>query len=158
MIWECLSLAISPLKLPTTPVDIHQLVEHAVGMQILHTMIRVSDLDRSIAFYQDVLGMKLFNRKDYPHGEFTLAFVGYSETGPTLELTYNWDKHSYDLGTGYGHIALSTKDIYALCEAIKKKGGTVSREPGPMKNSSTVLAFVKDPDGYAIELIQDPDA
>lgn len=123
-------------------------------MRILHTMIRVKDLDISIAFYETCLGMQLLKRKDYPHGEFTLAFMGYSEEGPTLELTYNWDGRSYDLGTGYGHIAIAVDDIYAFCKAVEEKGGKVPRAPGPMKGSTSLIAFVEDPDGYKIELIQ----
>ena len=125
-------------------------------MRILHTMLRVTDLERSIAFYVDVLGMKLLRRNDYPGGKFTLAFVGYQDEkdGAVLELTYNWGGDQYDLGTAYGHIAIEVDDIYKTCEEIKAKGGTVSREPGPMKFGSTVIAFVKDPDGYTIELIQ----
>ena len=125
-------------------------------MRVLHTMIRVGDLDRSLKFYTDVLGMKLLRRKEYPDGKFTLAFVGY---GPELahaviELTYNWDTHQYDLGNGYGHVALEVDDVYKACEDIRKRGGKVTREPGPMKHGSTVIAFVEDPDGYKIELIQ----
>jgi lactoylglutathione lyase len=125
-------------------------------MRILHTMLRVGDLDRSIAFYTDVLGMQLLRRKDYPEGRFTLAFVGYGDEADhtVLELTHNWDTPSYDLGTGYGHIALETDDIYATCEAVRAKGGKVVREPGPMKHGTTVIAFVEDPDGYKIEFIQ----
>jgi lactoylglutathione lyase len=125
-------------------------------MRVLHTMIRVGDLDRSIKFYTDVLGMKLLRRKDYPDGKFTLAFVGY---GPetehaVVELTYNWGTEKYDLGNGFGHIALEVDDVYAACEEIKNRGGKVTREAGPMKHGSTVIAFVEDPDGYKIELIQ----
>jgi len=125
-------------------------------MRVLHTMIRVGDLDRSIKFYTDVLGMKLLRRKDYPDGKFTLAFVGY---GPetehaVVELTYNWGTGKYDLGNGFGHIALEVDDVYAACAEIKKRGGKVTREAGPMKHGSTVIAFVEDPDGYKIELIQ----
>jgi lactoylglutathione lyase len=125
-------------------------------MRVLHTMIRVGDLDRSIKFYTDVLGMKLLRRKDYPDGKFTLAFVGY---GPetehaVVELTYNWGTGKYDLGNGFGHIALEVGDVYKACEDIKKRGGKVTREAGPMKHGSTVIAFVEDPDGYKIELIQ----
>lgn len=125
-------------------------------MRMLHTMIRVGDLERSIAFYTDVLGMHLLRRKDYPEGKFTLAFVGYSpeEEQAVIELTYNWDTDSYDPGNGFGHIALGVSDIYAVCDAIRDKGGIISREPGPMKHGTTVIAFVKDPDGYAIELIE----
>jgi lactoylglutathione lyase len=125
-------------------------------MRVLHTMIRVGELDRSIKFYTDVLGMKLLRRKDYPDGKFTLAFVGY---GPetehaVVELTYNWGTGKYDLGNGFGHIALEVDDVYKACEDIKKRGGKVTREAGPMKHGSTVIAFVEDPDGYKIELIQ----
>jgi len=125
-------------------------------MRVLHTMIRVGDLDRSIKFYTDVLGMKLLRRKDYPDGKFTLAFVGY---GPetehaVVELTYNWGTEKYDLGNGFGHVALEVEDVYAACAEIKKRGGKVTREAGPMKHGSTVIAFVEDPDGYKIELIQ----
>ncbi len=125
-------------------------------MRFLHTMIRVTDLDRSIAFYTQVLGMKLLRTKDYPEGKFTLAFVGYREESKeaVIELTYNRDVISYDLGNAYGHIALGVDDLYATCEAIKSKGGKVTREPGPMKHGTTLLAFVEDPDGYKIELIQ----
>lgn len=125
-------------------------------MRILHTMLRVGDLERSIAFYTEVLGMSLLRRKDYPEGRFTLAFVGYgAEAEQTvLELTHNWDTPAYDLGTGYGHIALETDDIVATCEAVRAKGGKVIREPGPMKHGTTVIAFVEDPDGYKIEFIQ----
>ena len=125
-------------------------------MRLLHTMLRVGDLDRSIKFYTQILGMQELRRKDYPDGEFTLAFVGYGdeEHNTVLELTYNWGKDHYDLGTGFGHIAIEVDDIYKTCAEIKAKGGIVSREPGPMKFGTTVIAFVKDPDGYTIELIQ----
>lgn len=125
-------------------------------MRILHTMLRVGDLDRSLQFYCDVLGMQLLRKKDYPGGKFTLAFVGYGpeSEGAVIELTHNWDTESYDIGDGYGHIALGVDDIYGTCDAIKARGGEVTREPGPMKHGSTVIAFVKDPDGYKIELIQ----
>ncbi|WP_348946481.1 lactoylglutathione lyase [Chitinibacter sp. FCG-7] len=125
-------------------------------MRILHTMLRVGDLERSIAFYTEVLGMSLLRRKDYPEGRFTLAFVGYGAEAEqaVLELTHNWDTPAYDLGTGYGHIALETDDIVATCEAVRAKGGKVIREPGPMKHGTTVIAFVEDPDGYKIEFIQ----
>ncbi|MCL7751704.1 lactoylglutathione lyase [Guyparkeria hydrothermalis] len=124
-------------------------------MRILHTMIRVSDLEKSLAFYTDVLGMKLLRQQDYPAGEFTLAFVGYGEESETavLELTYNWGDHQYDLGDGYGHIAIEVDDVYAAAEKIREKGGKILREPGPMNAGSTIIAFVADPDGYAIELI-----
>lgn len=119
-------------------------------------MLRVGDLDRSLAFYTEVLGMKLLRRKDYPGGRFTLAFVGYGEESNTavIELTHNWDSDSYELGDGFGHIAIGVEDIYGTCDSIRRVGGTISREPGPMKHGSTVIAFVKDPDGYAIELIE----
>jgi lactoylglutathione lyase len=125
-------------------------------MKMLHTMLRVGDLDQSIAFYCDILGMELLRRKDYPSGEFTLAFVGYGseQDNTVIELTYNWGVSEYDLGQGYGHIALGVEDIYGTCDRIKAQGGKVSREPGPMKHGSTVIAFIEDPDGYKIELIQ----
>ena len=125
-------------------------------MRILHTMLRVGDLKRSIAFYTEVLGMRLLRQSDYPNGRFTLAFVGYGEEKDeaVLELTHNWDTESYDLGSGYGHIALEVDDAYKACDAVKARGGTVTREAGPMKHGTTVIAFVKDPDGYMIEFIQ----
>lgn len=125
-------------------------------MRLLHTMLRVGDLQKSLAFYQDVLGMRLLRQKDYPDGRFTLAFVGYGDEGDTavLELTHNWDTPAYDLGNGYGHIAVEVEDAYAACEAVRAKGGKVTREAGPMKHGSTVIAFVEDPDGYKIEFIQ----
>jgi len=126
-------------------------------MRLLHTMLRVGNLDRSIQFYTDVLGMKLLRQKDYPGGEFTLAFLGYGpESEQTvLELTYNWGVESYELGEAYGHIAIGVDDIYAVCDKIREKGGKVVREPGPMKHGTTVLAFIEDPDGYKIELIEE---
>jgi lactoylglutathione lyase len=125
-------------------------------MRLLHTMLRVGDLERSLAFYTEVLGMTLLRRRDYPEGRFTLAFVGYGEESSTsvIELTHNWDTSSYEIGTGYGHIALGVDDITATCAAIADKGGRVVRPPGPMKHGSTVIAFVEDPDGYKVELIQ----
>lgn len=125
-------------------------------MKLLHTMIRVGDLDKSIAFYTDVLGMKLLRRKDYPDGKFTLAFVGYGDESEqaVIELTHNWDTKSYDIGNGFGHIAIGLSDVYAACAAVKAKGGKVTREPGPMKFGGSVIAFVEDPDGYKIEFIQ----
>jgi len=125
-------------------------------MRLLHTMLRVGDLDRSIDFYTEVLGMQLLRRKDYPDGRFTLAFVGYQpeSEGAVLELTHNWDTQAYDLGTGYGHIALEVPDAYRACDDIRARGGRVVREAGPMKHGTTVIAFVEDPDGYKVELIQ----
>ena len=125
-------------------------------MRVLHTMIRVGDLERSLDFYSNVLGMKILRRKDYPDGRFTLAFVGYGDesSNAVIELTHNWDTESYDIGTGYGHIALGMENIYTACDAIREKGGKISREPGPMKHGTTAIAFVEDPDGYKIELIQ----
>lgn len=125
-------------------------------MKILHTMIRVGHLDRSIAFYTEVLGMRLLRRQDYPTGRFTNAFVGYGDEseGAVIELTHNWDTTSYDLGNGFGHVALAVDDAYAACEQVKARGGKVTREAGPMKHGTTVIAFVEDPDGYKIELIQ----
>lgn len=126
-------------------------------MRILHTMLRVGDLERSIEFYTDVLGMRLLRRKDYPEGRFTLAFVGYQEEaeGAVIELTHNWDTHQYAMGSGYGHIALAVDDVYAACDRIRHRGGRITREPGPMKHGSTILAFVEDPDGYKIELLEE---
>lgn len=125
-------------------------------MRLLHTMLRVGDLERSLTFYTEVLGMRLLRRKDYPDGRFTLAFVGYGDESSTavLELTHNWDTSSYEIGTGYGHIALGVDDIHATCEAMAAKGGRVVRPPGAMKHGTTVIAFVEDPDGYKVELIQ----
>ncbi|HSN41914.1 MAG TPA: lactoylglutathione lyase [Burkholderiales bacterium] len=125
-------------------------------MRILHTMIRVGDLDKSISFYTQVLGMKLLRRADYPGGRFTNAFVGYDDESraAVLELTHNWDTRSYDLGTGYGHVAVEVEDAYKACEAVKRQGGKVTREAGPMKHGTTVIAFVEDPDGYKIEFVQ----
>ena len=125
-------------------------------MRILHTMLRVGDLKRSIAFYTEVLGMRLLRQSDYPEGRFTLAFVGYGEERDeaVLELTHNWDTPQYDLGSGYGHIAIEVDDAYKACEAVKDRGGKVTREAGPMKHGKTVIAFVEDPDGYKIEFIQ----
>lgn len=126
-------------------------------MRILHTMLRVGDLDRSIEFYTQVLGMTLLRKRDNPEYKYTLAFLGYSDEdqGAVIELTYNWDTDQYDLGSGYGHIAIGCADIYATCDAIRAAGGVISREPGPVKGGTTEIAFVKDPDGYAIELIQE---
>jgi len=125
-------------------------------MRILHTMIRVGDLQRSIDFYTQVLGMRLLRKSDYPEGRFTNVFVGYDDEsqGAVLELTHNWDTRSYDLGNGYGHVAVEVDDAYKACEDIRQRGGKVTREAGPMKHGTTVIAFVEDPDGYKIELIQ----
>ena len=125
-------------------------------MRILHTMLRVVDLDRAIAFYTEVLGMHLLRRNDYPEGEFTLAFVGYQNenAGAVIELTYNWGLEHYDLGDGFGHIAIEVEDAVAACDGIRQRGGKVVREAGPMKHGNTVIAFVEDPDGYRIELIE----
>lgn len=124
-------------------------------MRILHTMLRVGDLERSIQFYTDVLGMKLLRRKDYPEGEFTLAFVGYGDEADeaVIEMTYNWGVESYDLGNGYGHIALEVDDVYQATQAIRERGGRILRDAGPMNAGTTIIAFVEEPDGYAIELI-----
>ena len=125
-------------------------------MRLLHTMLRVGDLDRSIAFYTEVLGMKLLRRKDYPEGKFTLAFVGYGDEADhsVIELTHNWETKSYDLGNGFGHLAVAVPDAYKACEAVKARGGKVTREAGPMKHGTTVIAFVEDPDGYKVEFIE----
>lgn len=125
-------------------------------MRMLHTMIRVGNLERSLAFYTEVLGMQLLRQRDYEEGRFTLAFVGYGgeDDHTVLELTHNWDTDYYDLGAGYGHIAIGVDNAYQACEEIKAKGGKVVREAGPMKGGETVIAFVEDPDGYKIELIQ----
>jgi len=126
-------------------------------MRMLHVMIRVSNLDKSISFYTDILKMKLLRRNDFPEGKFTLAFLGYGDESQTtaLELTHNWDTDKYDLGNAFGHLAIGVDDVYKACEDIKKSGGKVTREPGPMKHGTTVLAFVEDLDGYKIELLQD---
>jgi len=119
-------------------------------------MIRVGDLQRSVEFYTKVMGMKLLRKADYPGGRFTNAFVGFDDESKAavLELTHNWDTKSYDLGTGYGHVAVEVDDAYKACEEVKKQGGKVTREPGPMKHGTTVIAFVEDPDGYKIEFVQ----
>ena len=125
-------------------------------MRILHTMLRVGNLEKSIDFYTNVLGMRVLRRKDYPEGKFTLVFVGYQDEtdGSVLELTYNWDVENYDLGAGYGHIAIEVDDAYLACDMVKKRGGNVTRKAGPMKHGATIIAFVEDPDGYKIEFIQ----
>ncbi|MEW6441004.1 MAG: lactoylglutathione lyase [bacterium] len=124
-------------------------------MRILHTMIRVTNMEESLKFYTEVLGMKLLRKKDYPTGKFTLAFVGYGNESDesAIELTHNWDVDHYEMGNAYGHIALEVDDVYEACEKIRSQGGRVVREAGPMKGGSTVLAFVEDPDGYKIELL-----
>lgn len=125
-------------------------------MKYLHTMIRVNNLEDSIRFYTEVLGMKLISKDDYPEGKFSLAFLSYgaSKSDPCIELTYNWGRDSYTLGDAFGHIALATDDIYKTCEEVRTRGGKIVREPGPMKHGSTVIAFLEDPNGYKIELIQ----
>ncbi|QJD29826.1 lactoylglutathione lyase [Methylococcus geothermalis] len=125
-------------------------------MRILHTMLRVGDLPKSLRFYTEVLGMRLLRQMDFPDGKFTLAFVGYGDEADAtvIELTYNWGVDKYDLGTGFGHIALEVNDIHAAVERIRALGGEIVREPGPMKHGTTVIAFVADPDGYRIELIE----
>ena len=129
----------------------------ATKFRMLHTMIRVRDLDASLAFYTGLLGMKLLRKKDYPDGKFTLAFVGYGEedTSAVIELTHNWGREvPYEIGTGFGHIALGVPDVYATCDALAKAGAKITRAPGPMKFGGSVIAFIEDPDGYKIELIQ----
>lgn len=128
-------------------------------MRILHTMLRVGDLDRSIQFYTDVFEMQLIRRKDYPDGKFTLAFVGYGKESENtvIELTHNWDTDHYDLGNGYGHIALEVDDVYKAVDNIRQRGGKIIREAGPMNAGTTIIAFVEDPDGYQIELIGPKD-
>ena len=125
-------------------------------MRLLHTMIRVGDLEKSIAFYTEVLGMRLLRRKDYPGGRFTLAFVGYADEAEqaAIELTYNWDTRSYELGNGFGHLAIEVEDASQACEEVKRRGGKVVREAGPMSHGTTVIAFVEVPDGYWIEFVQ----
>ncbi len=133
--------------------------EASPRFRMLHTMLRVKDLDRSLAFYTGPLGMKLLRRNDYPDGKFTLAFVGYGDesTHTVLELTYNWGREEpYEIGTGFGHIALGVPDVYATCERLAKEGIKITRPPGPMKHGTTVIAFIEDPDGYKIELVQRP--
>lgn len=130
-----------------------------MSFRLLHTMLRVRDLEASLDFYQRHLGMRLLRRQDYPGGRFTLAFVGYTEEadGTVLELTHNWDQEApYDLGDGYGHIAIAVQDIYGVCERLAEAGVTITRPPGPMKHGSTVIAFLQDPDGYKVELIERP--
>ncbi|NET07331.1 MAG: lactoylglutathione lyase [Symploca sp. SIO2B6] len=125
-------------------------------MQILHVMLRVGNLEDSIKFYCDILGMKVLHQQDYPEGKFTLVFVGYGDEADdgSIQLTYNWDTDKYDLGNRYGHVAIGVENVYKICEEIRLRGGTITREPGSIKNDSKVIAFVEDPDGYKIELIQ----
>ncbi len=125
-------------------------------MRILHTMLRVTNIDKSITFYTEVMGMKLLRKNDYPSGRFTLAFVGFQpeSEGAVIELTHNWDTNAYTLGDAFGHIAIQVDDAYAACDSVKQRGGLVTREAGPMKGGTTVIAFVQDPDGYKIELIE----
>ncbi|MBT3475945.1 lactoylglutathione lyase [bacterium] len=125
-------------------------------MKFLHTMIRVGNLEESIAFYVNILNLKLIRKTDYPSGKFTLAFLSFDveDKEPFLELTYNWGVEKYEMGTSFGHIAIGVKDIYGICEEIREKGGKIIREPGPMKGSKSILAFIQDPDGYKIELLQ----
>lgn len=123
-------------------------------MRILHTMLRVGDLDRSIAFYTEVLGMQLLSREDFPEGRFTLAFVGYGDGNAEIELTYNYGVERYELGTAFGHIAIEVDDAARACDEARQRGGRVVREAGPMKHGTTVIAFVEDPDGYKIEFIE----
>jgi len=125
-------------------------------MRLLHTMLRVGNLERSLEFYTRLLGMKLLRRKDYPSGRFTLAFVGYGDERDhtVVELTHNWDTERYELGNAFGHLALGVEDIYATCDALRAQGAKIVREPGPMKHGGSVIAFIEDPDGYKIELIQ----
>lgn len=124
-------------------------------MRLLHTMLRVGNLEKSLKFYTELLGMKLLRKQDYPDGKFTLAFVGYGDEShqTVLELTHNWDTEKYDLGNAFGHIAIEVEDIYQACDRIRSQGGKIVREAGPMKHGSTVLAFIEDPDGYRIELL-----
>lgn len=124
--------------------------------RLLHTMLRVYDLELSLDFYINKLGMKLLSKKDYPEGKFTLAFVGYEEeiSGTVIELTHNWGHEPYEIGNAYGHIAIAVSDIYKACEALAKQGVKITRAPGPMKHGSTLIAFIEDPTGYKIELIE----
>lgn len=136
---------------------IKHLADKGIFMRMLHTMLRVANLEKSIQFYTQVMGMKLLRQSDNQEYRYTLAFVGYAAESEqaVLELTWNWDTDCYDMGNAYGHVAFGVEDIYALCDDIKARGGDVYREPGPVKGGSTVIAFVRDPDGYAIELIQE---
>ena len=124
-------------------------------MRLLHTMLRVGNLERSVHFYKEIMGMKLLRQKDYPDGKFTLAFLGYGDESNTtaLELTHNWDTDSYDMGNGFGHLAIEVEDVYQATDNIRQQGGKIIREAGPMNAGNTIIAFVEDPDGYAIELL-----
>jgi lactoylglutathione lyase len=126
-------------------------------MRVLHTMLRVGNLEKSLHFYEDIMGMKLLRKEDYPEYKFTLAFVGYGDESDTavIELTHNWDTESYDLGNAYGHIAIGVEDVYKICDRIKESGGKVVREAGLMQGGNTIIAFVEDPDGYKVELLED---
>ncbi len=128
-------------------------------MRLLHTMLRVGNLEKSIRFYTEILGMKLLRQKDYPEGKFTLAFVGYGDEkdNSVIELTHNWDTDHYEMGNGFGHLAIEVDDVYAACDKIKLQGGNIIREAGPMNAGTTIIAFVKDPDGYEIELLNKKD-
>jgi lactoylglutathione lyase len=139
----------------STGIHVHDPNPEEILMRILHTMLRVGNLERTIEFYTTVMGMKLLRQKDYPEGKFTLAFVGYGpeSENSVIELTYNWDTDHYDLGSGYGHIALEVEDVYQACEDIRQLGGKIIRDAGPMNAGTTIIAFVEDPDGYPIELI-----
>ncbi len=134
--------------------------ETAGRYRLAHTMVRVKDLDRSLDFYTRILGMKVLRQKEYPDGKFTNTFVGYGpeETHPAIELTYNWDQQeAYDMGNGWGHVALEVPDVYATCEALAEAGAKITRPPGPMKHGTRVIAFVEDPDGYKVELLEPLD-
>ncbi len=128
-------------------------------MRLLHTMLRVGNLEKSIRFYTEILGMKLLRQKDYPEGKFTLAFVGYGDEkdNSVIELTHNWDTDHYEMGNDFGHLAIEVDDVYAACDKIKLQGGNIIREAGPMNAGTTIIAFVKDPDGYEIELLNKKD-
>lgn len=131
-------------------------IERPAAKRILHTMLRVRDLEQTLSFYTEMLGMRLLRRQDYPEGRFTLAFVGYGteEDATVIEFTYNWDTDRYELGTAYGHIALACPDVYALCDDLRSRGARITRPAGPMKGGARVIAFIEDPDGYKIELVQ----